>query len=229
MRSPCFKPDAVLSPSKQLRHMAAEIDGIDVECYRRHGRDAAEPLLGLGDADAKWCFFGRDPGEQEVRLHRPFVGGSGQRIRAVMAEFGLSDHDIFWMNTVPFKPVGNHPWPTDVRRRCQPALLQLLAFWRGTSVITFGEAAFKWFGLGGAQVRRDIELFWKRPDKYDSQLAISLELAGGKRQFTLFPVPHPSGANAIWSRAFPDLLRARLRGGKAGDQRCSIFNTIRST
>lgn len=188
-----------------------DLDGIDADCYRRHGRDPAEPLLGLGDANAPWCFFGRDPGEQEVRLHRPFVGGAGQKIRAVMQEFGLSDRDIFWMNTVPFKPVGNKPWPQAVRRRCQPALLELLARWSGTAVITFGEAAFKWFGLAGAELRRDVDRFWQRPDKYGARLPVALEIAGARRSFDLLPVPHPSGANAAWAKAFPDLLRARLR------------------
>ena len=190
-----------------------EIDGIDVDCYRRYGRDPGEPLLGLGKGNAQWCFFGRDPGEQEVRLHRPFVGDAGQKIRAVMGEFGLSDDDIFWINTVPFKPICNKAWPVGVRRRCQPALLHLLASWHGTSVITFGETAFKWFGLSSAEIRREIEQFWKRGDKYDAQLSISLKLAGVERRFTLCPVPHPSGANATWSKKFPDLLRARLRGG----------------
>lgn len=202
----------VLTPLEQLRHLAKEIDGIDVDCYRRHGRDPAEPLVGLGQADARWCFFGRDPGEQEVRFHRPFIGDAGQKIRAVMEEFGLDDRDIFWMNTVPFKPIGNKPWPADVRRRCQPALLQLLASWRGTSVLTFGEAAFKWFGLGGAEVRSEIDRFWKRPDKYEAQLTVAVVLAGVERRFILCPVPHPSGANAIWAKKFPDLLRARLQG-----------------
>ena len=203
----------VPTPLDQLRQIANEIDGIDVDCYRRHGRDPGEPLLALGEPTAKWCFFGRDPGEQEVRLHRPFVGAAGQKIRAILREFDLGDQDIFWMNTVPFKPVGNKPWSQAVRRRCQPPLLQLLASWNGTSVIAFGEAAFKWFGLGSTGVRREIEQFWSRPDKYEAELAISLELAGVERRFTLLPVPHPSGANARWAKAFPDLLRARLRAG----------------
>ena len=200
-----------LTPLQQLRQLAGEIDGIDLDCYRRHGRDPSEPVLGLGPPDARWCFFGRDPGEQEVRLQRPFVGAAGQKIRAVMQEFGLGDEDIYWMNTAPFKPVGNKPWSKAVRRLCQPPLLQLLAHWQGTAVIAFGEAAFKWFGLGSTEVRREIEQFWQRPDKYTAHLAIACEVAGVQRRFTLYPVPHPSGANAVWARQFPDLLRARLR------------------
>ncbi|MEJ7932192.1 uracil-DNA glycosylase family protein [Ramlibacter sp. AN1015] len=198
---------------EQLRWIGSELEGIDLDCYRRHGRDPKEPVLGLGNAQARWCFFGRDPGEQEVRLQRPFVGGAGQKIRAVMAELAWSDDDIYWMNTVPFKPIGNKPWPVAVRRRCRPALLQLLASWRGVSVVTFGEAAFKWFGMGSPETRRTIEEFWARADKYDASLQVDLEIAGAERRFTLHPVPHPSGANAVWAAQFPDLLKARLCSG----------------
>jgi uracil-DNA glycosylase family 4 len=202
-----------LSALELLRCIATELEGIDVDCYRRYGRDPKEPVLGLGKADARWCFFGRDPGEEELRLQRPFVGDAGQKIRAVMADLGLSDDDVYWMNTVPFKPIGNRPWPVSVRRSCQPALLQLLAQWRGTSVVTFGEVAFKWFGLGSSEARRSVEQFWARADKYHASLQIALDVAGVERRFTLYPVPHPSGANAIWAAKFPDLLRARLRDG----------------
>lgn len=198
------------SALEQLRLISTSIEGIDVECYRRYGRDPNEPFLGLGKTDAHWCFFGRDPGEQEVRWQRPFVGAAGQRIRAVMADLGLRDDDIFWMNTVPFKPVGNKPWSMGVRRRCHPALLQILASWRGTSVVTFGEAAFKWFGLESSEARRSIEQFWGRDDKFHAPFEVALRFPGGERRLTLYPVPHPSGANATWSAKFPQLLRARL-------------------
>lgn len=202
------------SALEQLRSISTVIEGIDVECYRRYGQDPNEPVLGLGNTDAQWCFFGRDPGEQEVHFQKPFVGDAGQKIRTIIADLALSDEDIFWMNTVPFKPIGNKPWPVGVRRRCQPALLQLLALWRGHSVVTFGEAAFKWFGLGSSQDRRGIELFWARSDKYHATFHIVLRVEGVERRFNLYPVPHPSGANAAWSTKFPDLLRARLGGSR---------------
>lgn len=195
---------------QQLAALAPGLDCLDVACYRRHGRDPCMPLVGLGRLDARWCFLGRDPGEQEVRLQRPFIGPAGQKIRAVMAEVGVGEDEVYWMNTVPFKPIGNKPWSMAVRRQCRPALLELLAAWEGTQIITFGEAAFKWFGLDAAQ-RRSVEAFWQRADKYQVSFATSLCISGVERHFMVCPVPHPSGANAAWASRFPGLLRARLQ------------------
>lgn len=206
------RKDAAALALQELRHIAGGMAGIDVECYRRHHRDPAEPMVGLGEAHARWCFFGRDPGEEEVRLQRPFVGAAGRKIRDVMQQCGVDERDVFWMNTVPFKPVGNKAWSMAVRRLCRPAMLQLLAGWNGTQVIAFGEAAFKWFGLGSTETRRQLDAFWNHPERFTSSTEVTLTVAKVERRFTLCPVPHPSGANAAWAKAFPELLRTRLSG-----------------
>lgn len=204
-------------PVEELRKIATELDRLDADCYRRHARDALEPVLGLGAPNARWCFFGRDLGEQEVRLQIPFVGEAGQRIRTVMREVSLRDENIFWMNTVPYKPAGNKPWSMAVQRRCQPALLHLLARWQGSRVIAFGEAAFRWFGMASNTARLDINQFWTRPDKYLAELEVTVEFPGPHlRIFTLCAVPHPSGANAKWIKSFATLLGAHLRRQPSG-------------
>lgn len=113
-----------LAPLDQLKHLAVDIEGIDVDCYRRHGRDLAAPLVGLGPPEARWCFFGRDPGEHEVRLQRPFGGPAGRKIRAVMAQLGLGDGDArrevhpFWRRTDKDEAqVALAPEPSNAGRR----------------------------------------------------------------------------------------------------------------
>ena len=191
--------------------MATEVQRIDLACYAKHKQDPTNPILGLGKPDARWCFFGRDPGEKEVQRQKPFTGPSGERIRAVMRECGLSHDDIFWMNTVPFKPIGNKKWPMGVVRKCHPILLELLANWQGKDVITFGVQALEWFGLSSPENRRSIALFQKRADKFTSQLQVVLSIKGVERRFVLHPVPHPSGLNRAWSSQFDHLLKARLQ------------------
>ena len=195
-----------------LRKIASGLDRLDIGCYRKHDRDPFLLVLGLGEPSARWCFFGRDPGEQEVLLQRPFVGESGQKIWTVIRKVGLGENDVFWMNTVPFKPSGNKPWSMAVRRQCQQPLLELLSHWQGTDVVAFGEAAFRWFGITSSTARSEINQFWKRTDRYNSVLKIALELPGcGPRIVNLCAIPHPSGANARWTKSFPHLLTERLR------------------
>ena len=67
-----------------LRDLAADTDGIDTAIYATYDRDPLEPIIGLGDADAPLCFFGRDPGREEVRHGEPFIGSGGQIVRRVL-------------------------------------------------------------------------------------------------------------------------------------------------
>ena len=189
-----------------LAALARALPGIDLDCYRRHGRDPSQPMLGLGPCKAPLCLVGRDPGDSEIAQWRPFVGASGQKIRQGLAAPG--DARVFWINTVPYKPLGNKAWPLAVQRRFHAVLWPLLLReWAGRDVLTFGKEAFHWFGLGQpATVRQRIEAFWAREDRFEAALA--LELAG--RVFALHPLPHPSPANALWAKRFPQLLRGRL-------------------
>lgn len=196
-------------PASDLETLAAlgrVLPGVDVACYQRHGRDPSQPMLGLGRRDAALCLVGRDPGETEVAQWRPFVGASGQKIRQALA--AQDEERVFWINTVPYKPLGNKAWPPAVRRRFHAVLWPLLLReWAGRDVLSFGKEAFHWFALGQPEaVRQRIEAFWLREDRFEATL--ELELDG--RAFALHPLPHPSPANALWAKRFPQLLRGRL-------------------
>ena len=67
--------------------------------------------------------------------------------------------DLFWINTVPYKPVGNKAWSMAVKRRFQPLVAALLTRqWDGDRVITLGREAFLWFGIGQSREVRDLSL-----------------------------------------------------------------------
>jgi uracil-DNA glycosylase len=221
--------DGAMLAHEEVQALAAIARGlpqVDRDCYRKYGRDPDEPLLGLGPPDAPLCFLGRDPGQSEVEQWLPFVGASGQKIRRVLAARAGHDQDytqadgieagrpFFWMNTVPYKPIDNKPWPLPVRRRFHALLLPLLArHWQGRPVVTLGREAFDWFGLNQpASVQQRLDAFWALPDqeKFSAALDLELEAAGQPRVLTLHPLPHPSPANARWARHFTGLLRQRL-------------------
>lgn len=121
--------------------------------------------------------------------------------------------DLFWINTVPYKPVGNKAWSMAVKRRFQPLVAALLTRqWDGDRVITLGREAFLWFGIGQSREVRDaLEAFWSREDRFSATHVTQLTLDDGEtKRFVLAPLPHPSPLNQRWFKRFPELLAQRL-------------------
>lgn len=215
-----------LKPSlrQAFREQAARTEGIDEELYKAFDKDPLEPIIGLGPADAPIAFFGRDPGREEVRYGEPFVGSGGQLVRrglyrhlhgAEMPDFEASrsvGDGFFWINTVPYKPLGNRAWSMAVKRRFHPMMRQMLIDnWQGRDIITLGREAFFWFGLEQSrEQRRQLEAFWQRDDRFSGSFDIELASERGARKFRLHPLPHPSPRNMTWYKRFPDLLETRL-------------------
>ena len=209
---------------QEIRNLARTLDGIDLPTYAEFDRDPMHPIIGCGPADAPVCFMGRDPGRDEVRLGLPFVGEAGQLLRATLHahlhpgapysfEAGLqSGTAMFWMNTVPYKPLRNKVWGAEVRKRFHPCMARLLSLWHGADVVTLGNEAFFWFGIGqGRAVREMLRRFWDSGDvRYERSAEVCLNLDGGDRSLRIHPLPHPSRANTVWCQRFPDLLARRL-------------------
>jgi uracil-DNA glycosylase len=220
-------PHLPLTPARlaAFRAAAADLPGIDVDAYTACGKDPLDPILGLGAPTRRIAFFGRDPGRDEVRRGEPFIGAGGQLVRRVihehltgqaaadMGSLSVLTGDFFWINTVPYKPVGNKAWSMAAKRRFQPLIADLLLnAWRGDTVITLGREAFLWFAIDqSSDVRAALDQFWASDDRFVRTLTISMQSAGGPaRLLTLCPLPHPSPLNAAWYARFPGLLRDRL-------------------
>jgi uracil-DNA glycosylase family 4 len=208
-------------PLAALRALAADLTRIDVDVYREAGRDPLDPILGGGEPDCRLLVFGRDPGRHEVLHGAPFVGAGGQLVRqglyralhgAELPDFAASlevGAEVFWANTVPYKPVGNKAWGTREKRSFQPVITAWIAeSWRGDDILCLGRDAVQWFGLSDREVRAALDAFWERPDRYEA--AVEVPLPGTSRRVRLHPLPHPSPLNATWYRHFPTLLAARL-------------------
>jgi len=205
--------------------LARETAGIDTEVYARFDKDPLEPVIGLGHADSRVGFMGRDPGTDEVRHGEPFIGAGGQLVRkalyeclhgAPLPDFAASQaigRDFFWANTVPYKPVGNKAWAMSVKKRFHPLMREILVDqWNGADLITLGREAFLWFGIGQDREERSrLEAFWEHPERFEQHIAVTLNSPHGKhREIRLHPLPHPSPLNATWYGRFPGLLRQRL-------------------
>ncbi|RZU98065.1 uracil-DNA glycosylase family protein [Spiribacter vilamensis] len=209
----------------RFRYASVDLAGRDEGVYEAAGRPTTDPIFGLGPADARIAFFGRDPGRDEVHVGVPFIGAGGRQVRRVLFERhhggvmrGTDDalmagRSYFWANTVPYKPKGNKAWSMAVKRRFQPLVAEVLCdLWHGGDVITLGREAFFWFGLGqSAGARRQLEQHWQREDRFEQSLGLDYRGPDDRvRQLTLHPLPHPSPLNATWFKHFPGLLAARL-------------------
>lgn len=194
---------------------------IDRPVYERARKDPLDPVLCAGSLDAPVCVFGRDLGKDEVARGEPLVGAAGKLVRGgLVRAFGVADEPMesalkfaLLTNTVPYKPPGNKAYPERVKGRFRPFVAELLtSFWGGDRVICLGTEAFDWFAPyaepGAA------EEFWKREDRYESELRCILRANhDGKpvrKPIVLAPLPHPSPLNARWYGRFPALLDARL-------------------
>ena len=206
----------------RFRQLAATSPGVDVEVYRRFDKNPLDPIIGLGEIDARIGFMGRDPGRDEICHGEPFIGAGGQIVRRAIhqqlygqplpdfeASRALSRH-FFWINTVPYKPVGNKAWSMSIKKRFHPAMTELLEHsWLGRDLITLGREAFLWFGIAqDKSLRGRLDAFWAREDRFESSLEV--QLAGMNRPLRLHPLPHPSPLNATWYGRFPGLLRQRF-------------------
>jgi len=215
-----------------FRQLAGHTAGIDRDAYAACGRDWRDPIIGLGPHDARLCIFGRDPGRTEVEHALPFVGKGGQLVRAALyrqqhgagtapPDFAASvaaGHDVFWLNTVPYKPLGNRAWSMAVKRRFHPLVVDLLLHaWHGQrgerTVIALGREAFFWFGIAQpAEVGAALDAFWAQGDaRYRRTLRIDYRAGDKAHTVMLAPLPHPSPANAVWFARFAGLMDERLR------------------
>ncbi|MFE1751073.1 UdgX family uracil-DNA binding protein [Streptomyces anandii] len=63
-------------------------------------RDATQTVFGTGTADARVMLVGEQPGDQEDRQGKPFVGPAGQLLDRALAEAGLDPAEAYVTNAV---------------------------------------------------------------------------------------------------------------------------------
>ena len=66
-------------------------------------------LWGEGPTPCDIMIIGRDPGEQEDNVGRPFVGRSGQLLDELLQAAGLKRENVYISNICKCRPPGNRP------------------------------------------------------------------------------------------------------------------------
>jgi len=64
------------------------------------GACATQTVFGEGPTDARVVFVGEQPGDEEDRVGRPFVGPAGQMLQGIMDEIGLDRSRVYVTNAV---------------------------------------------------------------------------------------------------------------------------------
>lgn len=126
----------------QLRAAAASCRGCDLYC------NATQTVFGEGPRDAVLMFVGEQPGDQEDRAGRPFVGPSGQLLDATLHEAGITRDLVYVTNAVKHfkfetrgkRRIHSKPSAREVAA-CRPWLHEEIEAIRPKMIVTLGATA----------------------------------------------------------------------------------------
>ncbi|GAB2982254.1 UdgX family uracil-DNA binding protein [Streptomyces pseudoechinosporeus] len=113
-----FVPERRTLPA--LRKAAAECRGCPLH------RDATQTVFGNGDTDARVLIVGEQPGDQEDRQGKPFVGPAGRLLDRALAEAGIDPGQTYVTNAVKhFKFTSSGPGKRRIHK--SPTLREMTA------------------------------------------------------------------------------------------------------
>ncbi|MEV5339380.1 UdgX family uracil-DNA binding protein [Streptomyces sp. NPDC052676] len=115
-------------------------------------RDATQTVFGAGSADARVMLVGEQPGDQEDRKGRPFVGPAGKLLDRALAEAGIDPGEAYVTNAVKhFKFTQAEPRKRRIHKApslremsaCGPWLAAELALVEPELIVVLGATAGK--------------------------------------------------------------------------------------
>ncbi|MGP4009568.1 UdgX family uracil-DNA binding protein [Streptomyces sp. 4N124] len=139
-----FLPDRGGLPA--LRRAAADCRGCPLH------RDATQTVFGAGNSDARVMLVGEQPGDQEDRQGKPFVGPAGHLLDRALEEAGIDPADAYVTNAVKhFKFTQAEPRKRRIHKAptlremtaCGPWLAAELAVVEPELIIVLGATAGK--------------------------------------------------------------------------------------
>jgi DNA polymerase len=106
-------------------------------------RGALNAVPGEGPDDAKVMLVGQNPGVEEDKTGRPFVGRAGKFLNAVLAKNGIVRGDVFVTNIVKHvTPENRKPLPDEIDA-CVPYLTAQLQTIKPKMVVLMGAVAWQ--------------------------------------------------------------------------------------
>ncbi|TLS42007.1 UdgX family uracil-DNA binding protein [Streptomyces montanus] len=129
-----------------LRKAAADCRGCPLH------RDATQTVFGQGNTDARLLLVGEQPGDQEDRQGKPFVGPAGRLLDRALAEAGIDPEQTYVTNAVKhFKFTRSGPGKRRIHKApslremtaCGPWLAAELALVEPELIVVLGATAGK--------------------------------------------------------------------------------------
>ena len=94
---------------------------------------------------SKWMVIGQNPGANECKQGKPFVGAAGEFFDKVIKKNGLSRHEFYISNAVKCYTENNEK-PTFLHnQRCRPFIQMEIQLLRPILIVTLGAVAFDVF------------------------------------------------------------------------------------
>ena len=174
-------------------------------------RYATQAVAGEGAKSSRIVFIGEQPGDEEDRQGRPFVGPAGRLLDRALHEAGIDRSSIFVTNAVKhfkFEERGKrriHKKPTvSETRACQPWLEAEISLIRPQIIVCLGATAAQSVFGSDYRVTKERGLFVKHPwaPHATSTIHPSAVLRAPKDQrdheYEMF-VRDLKGVNTIWA------------------------------
>jgi DNA polymerase len=104
-------------------------------------RTRTQTVFGVGNPYARLVFIGEAPGVDEDRQGEPFVGVAGQLLNKIIEACGLRRQDVYIMNILRCRPLGNRaPLPVEAAA-CREYLDRQLAIIQPEFICCLGAVA----------------------------------------------------------------------------------------
>lgn len=188
----------------ELKAASASCKGCDL--YKH----ATQTVFGEGSPHARLVFVGEQPGDQEDRTGRPFVGPAGKLLDQALAEAGISRESIYITNAVKhfkWEPQGKHrkgkqPTVGEITA-CRPWLLAELSLIRPKIIVCLGTIAIR------SVFGRPIHLYEARGAFLKTPLAP--EAFATIHPSAILRIPNPEQQHEAYRRFVDDLRRIQAK------------------
>ncbi len=113
--------------------------------------NTGRPVPGDGPLDARIMLIGQNPGAEEVKAGKPFVGNSGKYLNRILSQNGIKREDIYITNVVKCKtPENRKPTALEIKH-CIPFLIEEIKRVSPKVIVLMGEVAQKTPRMEGIQ------------------------------------------------------------------------------